>query len=145
MPTIGSITKTIRINAEDLQVFERLMADGTSWSGAVHQLCSGEKSESVGTPENPEKSLPNGKKMNISDEDYAEFSSMVGFMGGEREFFHSLVGFLSEGSIAFERNEYVIKDLSLSTDEFKEVCKDMGKDPQNVLNEATKRLKRGWL
>lgn len=39
MPTIGSVTKTIRISPEDLGVIEGLMEDGATWSGAVHKLC----------------------------------------------------------------------------------------------------------
>jgi hypothetical protein len=39
MPTIGSITKTVRINAEDLAVIEKIMAkEMVSWSGAIHYL-----------------------------------------------------------------------------------------------------------
>ena len=41
MPTIGSVTKTVRIAPRDLEVINGLMADGTSWSGAIHKLCEG--------------------------------------------------------------------------------------------------------
>ena len=40
MPTVGSITKTVRINPTDLVLIEGLMSDGTSWSGAIHKLCA---------------------------------------------------------------------------------------------------------
>lgn len=47
MPTVGSITKTIRINPKDLEIIERLMEDGTSWSGAIHKLCEGYRGDRI--------------------------------------------------------------------------------------------------
>lgn len=39
MPSIGSITKTIRINAEDKAYIEKLMIEkGLTWSGAIHHI-----------------------------------------------------------------------------------------------------------
>ena len=39
MPSQGSITKTIRLNAEDRERIERIMEeDGVSWSGAIHKV-----------------------------------------------------------------------------------------------------------
>lgn len=63
MPTIGSITKTIRIAPRDLEVIEGLMKDGTSWSGAIHKLCAGENSSKAGTPTRNEEILKG--KLNI--------------------------------------------------------------------------------
>lgn len=44
MPSIGSITKTIRIYKNDLRVVEKIMEDEkASWSGAIHLIISGYK------------------------------------------------------------------------------------------------------
>ena len=133
MPTIGSITKTIRINAEDLRVFEEIMADGTSWSGAVHQLCSGTHSAPTGI-------VPEG----VSADDWEEIMSMVSFMGGKRTYFHLIREAMTEGRIVYENGKLTLFG-DLETEEFKEMCREKGLDPQTVLNKATQSVKRGWL
>lgn len=48
MPTIGSITKTVRIAPRDLEIINGLMEDGTSWSGAIHKLCERKSTTKLG-------------------------------------------------------------------------------------------------
>lgn len=39
MPSVGSITKTIRINAQDREYIEGIMREnGLTWSGAIHYI-----------------------------------------------------------------------------------------------------------
>ena len=71
---------------------------------------------------------------------YARFYSLE-----DSDFLRMIMGFIEDGSLSYERGKIICRDLSMQTDEFKAVCKDMGKNPQDVLNEATKRIRRGWL
>lgn len=50
MPSKGSITKTIRIDAENTALIEEMVAQGKSYSGAVNELIRGTPLEVRGTP-----------------------------------------------------------------------------------------------
>lgn len=124
MPTIGSITKTIRINPADLAVIERIMADGTSWSGAIHRLCS-EK----GTPvENPYK---------LDTDILKDLDTMARFGGGSvGEIVRMLDEGLNNGSLILGANRIEGKP-PINLDRFLERCREVGADPQKVLDKAT--------
>ena len=132
MPTIGSITKTIRINPADLKVIERIMADGTSWSGAIHRLCS-ENGSSAGTPvENPYK---------LDTEILKDLDTMARFGGGSvGEIIRMLDEGLNNGSLILGANRIEGKP-PINLDRFLERCREVGADPQKVLDKATGGLR----
>lgn len=49
MPSIGSMTKTVRFYADDLEKIEELVNNGATFSGAVHQLIEN-SGKTAGTP-----------------------------------------------------------------------------------------------
>ena len=148
MASYKTRTKTIRIKNEVDDYFS-----GKPLNRAIESLYEKIKTGEVGMDSDGKLTIMGvyterksvNREMEISDDDYPEFKSMVGFMGGEREFFHALVGFMSEGAIINGRNGYELHDMSLETEEFKEMCREKGLDPQTVLNKATQSVKRGWL
>jgi hypothetical protein len=136
MPTIGSITKTVRINAEDLAVIEKIMADEkVSWSGAIHFL--------VGNMGTPSKKIQ--KSEASPNRDLTEVESMANFFGFSLdEFLKMVCEGLTEGVLTIEKGKIVgIPDLDLEN--FKEACHEMGADPQKVLDKATQGVRRGTL
>lgn len=131
MPSIGSITKTIRINAEDLAVIEELMArEGLSWSGAIHKIIS----DRAGTPIG----LPYGIEMEYLD----DLATMVGF-GCESvgEIIRMVDDGLNDGSLLLA-NGKIVGTPVINIDGFLEACHDAGADPQKVLDKATKGIGR---
>lgn len=58
MPSVGAITKTIRLNAEDREYIESLMlGENLTWSGAIHKVIS-----ERGTPQNGSQKNRGNKK-----------------------------------------------------------------------------------
>ena len=88
MPTLGSITKTIRINPKDLEVIEGLMEDGTSWSGAIHKLCQNA----------------------VNHSNHADLEVMCGYLGvSEGEFIRMVSEAVVNGEIVYEDGKLVKK------------------------------------
>ena len=124
MPTIGSITKTIRINPSDLEIIEKIMADGTSWSGAIHKLIEG----CTQTPK--ESSNPEMEKMaglfHITVEEM-----MAGILAG-----------LDSGSLTVESGK--VKGVpEYSLDNFLDACHDLNLDPQKTLDKVAGMIRKG--
>lgn len=131
MPTIGSITKTVRINAEDLKVIEGIMADkGLSWSGAIHFLAN-----NAGTPsKNPEKSSLSAELEDIKE--------MVGLFGiGFEDFTVKLCDAMNDGTIYIDEGEIKVQ-TDLMLDEFYEVCHEANVEPQDAINKVVQMLRR---
>lgn len=127
MPTIGSITKTIRINPSDLAIIEGLMADGTSWSGAIHKLCEG-------TPV---------KKTVLDDDVVKEIHSMAEFCKvGTNTLMKDILSGLMEGNLLI-RGGKVVGRPEYDLDELEEACHDRGITVQEAINKTIKSLKGG--
>ncbi len=136
MPTIGSITKTVRINAEDLAVIEEIMAiEKVTWSGAIHFLANNR-----GTP-----SEKNKKSGLTPNKDLEEIGSMAKFFGITTEaLLRAVCDGLMDGALTVEGGKVVgTPDESLTR--FKEACHDMGIDPEKALEKATLGVKRGQI
>ena len=138
MPTLGSITKTIRINPVDLEVIEGLMRDGTSWSGAVHKLCEGY----TGTPivesqreEKIDKGTPIEKPQYLEDlEGYCSF-----FGVSEEEFVAQICQEIEVGHIMYDGTfKY---DIGLNLERFKEVCHEKGIEEQKALDKMVQMMR----
>lgn len=147
MPTIGSITKTIRINPKDLEVIERIMEDGTTWSGAIHKLCEGvpieSKPISEGVPkEEYERVLKELEAKNNVPQSYGELESYCSFFGVEiEEFVKQLVEKITSGQIGYEDGEIVTYgDVDLSR--FKEVCHDKGVPIEKAIEKCIQMILR---
>ena len=83
MPTVGSITKTVRINPTDLVIIEGLMKDGTSWSGAIHKLCENYSGVPSVPAENPDKTTgtPSKSEYDLPGEAMKDIEGMANFCG----------------------------------------------------------------
>ena len=131
MPTIGSVTKTIRIAPRDLEVINGLMADGTIWSGAIHKLCEG-----VPTKISEKSGLTPNK-------DLEEIDSMAKFFGMDGgELLKGVCDGLMDGNLTVE-NGKVVGVPEVNLDNFKEACHEKGIDLQKALDKATQSIRRG--
>ena len=131
MPTIGSVTKTIRIAPRDLEVINGLMADGTIWSGAIHKLCEG-----VPTKISEKSGL-------TPNEDLEEIDSMAKFFGMDGgELLKGVCDGLMDGNLTVE-NGKVVGVPEVNLDNFKEACHEKGIDLQKALDKATQSIRRG--
>lgn len=126
MPTLGSITKTIRINPRDLEVIEGLMEDGTTWSGAIHKLCEG-------VPSIKPKEVPSyvgemdsiGKAYGLSGEEMVE----------------KVIEAMEEGSIIYEGGQFrAYSEEEYDLSRFKEACMDKGVPIQKMLDKAAQMV-----
>lgn len=134
MPTIGSITKTVRINAEDLAVIERIMADEkVSWSGAIHFLVGNR-----GTP-----SKKSQKSEASPNNDLKEVESMANFFGLTlNEMLSKICEGLTDGTLTIE-NGRIVGVPEVDLENFKEACHEKGIDLQKALDKATQSIRRG--
>ena len=131
MPTIGSVTKTVRIAPRDLEVINALMADGTSWSGAIHKLCEG-----VPTKISEKSGLTPNK-------DLEEIDSMAKFFGMDGgELLKGVCDGLMDGNLTVE-NGKVVGVPEINLDNFKDACHEKGIDLQKALDKATQSIRRG--
>jgi hypothetical protein len=142
MPSIGSITKTIRINAEDLKVIEEIMGrEGVTWSGAIHYLVgNGEGTPSMVYDSRMVKEVT--PLYDIDPKYLADMDSMKSFMGGSvGEMIRLFDECLNDGTIYFENGTFVgVPPINL--DKFLEACREVGADPQKVLDKATAGIRR---
>ena len=134
MPTIGSITKTVRIAPRDLTIIEGLMADGTSWSGAIHKLCEG-------VPE-VQREPKTADRWNIDEADLMDLDSMSRFMGGDvRTMIHLFDEAVNEGVIRYDQGRYVgVEDVEL--EDLYEICREQNVNPQEVIDKAVKAMRQ---
>lgn len=137
MPTIGSVTKTIRIAPRDLEVIEGLMADGTSWSGAIHKLCSENRGSEVGTPEKSK------KISEASPKELEEIESMAVFWGiSADELLKGVYAGLEDGNLTYEGRKIVgVPELELEN--LYDVCHERGIEPQTAINKLVTDMRKG--
>lgn len=145
MPSQGSITKTIRLSAEDRAVIERIMEEeNVTWSGAIHRLIVGdvsgkERKEAKGVPQVKE---DEGVPKIMSEETYKDLENMcrlsgftlARFMDKVRELFNNGDIYV-DGLTIRTRGEY---DLSYLID----VCHRANVDPQEMINKLANNLVR---
>lgn len=144
MPTIGSITKTIRLNPKDLEVIEGLMKDGTTWSGAIHKLCVGvpvvQSVSQTGVPQNtpePSKGVPS-----IDEKVLKDIEVMCSFFGIEvDEFFKELCESLNSGSIFIDDGK-IKGETEIDVKGFMEVCHEVNKNPQEMIDKCAAMIRR---
>lgn len=145
MPTVGSITKTMRISPEDLGVIEGIMRDErVSWSGALHYLV-----EKAGTPK--KENCAEGTPQNFKNRDSAtaklnqnpllNLSMALGMEYGR--FCKEIEGLIDNGGIMKEGSRLVAKENGVDLTDFFEVCHETGIDPQKAVNTMTNSLRKG--
>lgn len=144
MPTLGSITKTVRINADDLRVFEDIMRrNGLSWSGAVHYLI-----EHMGTHQKQEKILSCVPQKSQKEVDVGVPYNPLLLLSDElhmpyKTFCSEIIRLTDSGELMEERGSMVVHESGLDISEYLTVCKDIGKDAQKCLDGFTDSLMKG--
>lgn len=131
MPTIGSVTKTVRIAPKDLEVINGLMADGTSWSGAIHKLCEG-------VP------IKNSEKSGLTpNKDLEEIDSMAKFFGMDvGDLLKGVCAGLMDGNLTVE-NGKVVGVPEIDLENLKEACHERGIGMQEAIDKTVKNLRSG--
>lgn len=144
MPSKDSITKTVRISANDLTVFKEIMdRKNLSWSGAVHYLV-----ENMGAPQKQEKidacvpqkskkevvlGVPNNPLLVLSEELHMPYEA----------FCSEIIRLTDSGELMEEKGTMVVHKNGIDIEEYLAVCKDVGKDAQKCLNGFTDGLRKG--
>ena len=131
MPTIGSVTKTVRIAPRDLEVINGLMADGTSWSGAIHKLCEGVPTK------NSEKS---GLTPNKDLEEIDSMAKFFGMTGGD--LLKGVCDGLMDGHLTVE-NGKVVGVPEVNLEKLEEACHERGIGMQEAIDKTVKNLRSG--
>lgn len=133
MPSLGSITKTVRINQADLGVIEEIMSrERVSWSGAVHYLCA-----NVGYT--PKKNNQEG----VLGEEWADTLRMLELWGIPlSDFLQMLHEALENGEISLDGGRIVTKD-SLDLERLYDACHEKGIDPQDAIDKTVKMIGGG--
>lgn len=145
MPSQGSITKTIRVNAEDRAVIEQMIEDtGCTWSGAIHRLISEgvpqekEKKAEGCTPKQRDEGVP----QIMSEETYRDLEQMCKLSGLTFDKFMDYIRRLfNDGKIYIEGIAVKTKgdyDLEYLVD----ICHRVNVDPQEMINKLANSLVR---
>lgn len=136
MPTTGSITKTVRINSEDKEYLERIMAEeGLTWSGAVHKIVS-----ERGVPEKEKK---DSRGVPIEDvsilEELSDIKTMLPFLGlSMSEFITKLAAAMNDGSVMYANGRFYSESSEeVDLSRFKEACDEKGMDYQKTIDKMT--------
>lgn len=148
VPSKDSITKTIRLNAEDTAVLEHLMEQkGLSWSGAIHHLIGSRgtpQNEEGVHPKNKEKGTPQEEKkpLQISSRTRDEIINMCELCGITTvEFFDEVCRLFNEGKLEVEgktvkcNGEYDLRELE-------EVCHLNNVTVENALEKTIRSMMR---
>lgn len=131
MPSKGSITKTIRLNAEDRAIVERIMEnEGCTFNWAVHRIIS----EGIEPREEGDVSL--------TGETYREINQMCRVKGLTFERFMDYIrGLFSDGRIYIEGVTVKTKG-EYDLDGLKEACRRVNVNPQEMINKLAASLNR---
>lgn len=132
MPSLGSITKTIRLSAEDKEKVEGMMKDGgLTWSGAVHRLiCEFDR----GTP-------TEFKRQDLMDKAVErELRQMCRLSGiSTHDFFRGVSELWERGKIEIDR-EKVKCNGELDVKRFMYVCYKHKMKPQEMIDKLAERI-----
>lgn len=147
MPSIGAITKTIRVNREDRAYLERIMTENNlSWSGAIHYLI-GLKNENKGVPLRektytggvPQENMPDLMDIAV-EKDLAKMCELCGI--STHDFFRDVDELFNDGKLEIEngkvksRGEYNLRY-------FLETCHKANVRPQEMIDKFTRSLEKG--
>lgn len=168
MPSVGAITKTIRLNAEDREYIESLMlGENLTWSGAIHKVISergtpqngyqknrGNKKEGQGTPQGlnykswgarNQEDLGEGTPHRQDLMDRAverDIGSMCKASGiSTHDFYRGVCELFNEGQIGIEEGKvksYGEYDMK----DFEMVCYKLRERPDKMLEKLTRSLER---
>ena len=129
MPSIGSVTRTIRFNASDLGIIEEVMKkEDTSFNNAVHLLIS-----QPSTPLKPEKTAKSGTpKEDSSLDSIREMANLM--MVPTESLIEAIKDALEEGTLYYSNG----KLINPRYEEFERAC--VGKNIDKILESIIRSL-----
>ena len=131
MPSVGSITKTIRLSPIDREYIESLMSErGLTWSGAVHYVISG------GT--RSEEEIVQSLMDRAVYRDIKKKCKANGI--STHDFYRGILELWEKGKIEIVDGK-VRSNGEWRTKEFETACYKIGKLPQEVIDAVTRGLK----
>lgn len=135
MASTTTTTKTIRIKNETAEFFQ-----GKALNRAVDSLCERLKSgaltfdgEDIGVHTKGESGLPHGIKRETLD----DLATMCTFMGGSMEKMLQLFDEAANSGDVYYEGGRLVGRPPIDLDRFLEKCREVGADPQKVLDKAT--------
>lgn len=140
MPTIGSVTKTIRFNPSDLGIIEDIMKkEDTTFNNAVHLLI-----ENGGTPKNQPKidrGTPEIKekteKRGTPKGNYELIDEMANLMRVSTEkLLDDIKGLLEEGNLYYSNGKLV----NPRYEEFERLCELKKQDADKMINNVVRQM-----
>ena len=145
MPSQGSITKTIRLSAEDRAVIEQIMEEeGVTWSGAIHTLIAEgvpKKNIKDGEGCTPNKDME-GVPQTINEDTLAALEGMCRPSG------ITLRSFMDRIRDMFNDGDIYVDGITLKTKGecdlryLLEACHRANVDPQEMINKLANSLVR---
>lgn len=143
MPTMNSITRTIRFCPSDVEKIEDLMGkEGCTFNAAVHLLVSDGDvpDKAVCVPQNKEKETGGTLAESACLRDIEQMVTISGLtMGG---FFSQIDDLLNDGTIDVSGGKVAIVYPSWAT-QFEETCHDLCIPVEKAAESAVKALKKG--
>ena len=127
MPTIGSVTKTIRFNPTDLGLIEsKMKKEDTTFNNAVHLLIS----QNGGTPieKKPAKT------------DYESIVEMAGLMRVEPDTLLKAINELLESGQLYYQNGKLINPMY---EELESICKEKKINIENIIYKVIRDIENG--
>ena len=142
MPTIGSVTKTIRFNPADLGIIEDLMKkEDTTFNNAVHLLIENgvhpknQQKTDRGTPENEKKEEKRG--IPIPKTDYESIVEMANLMQVPIEkLLSDIRELLEEGTLYYSDNRLV----NPRYEDFERICEKKKQDIDKTINNVVRQM-----
>ena len=140
MPTIGSVTKTIRFNPSDLGIIEDIMKkEDTTFNNAVHLLIENggtpknQPKIDRGTPENKEKT----EKRGTPKGNYELIGEMANLMRVPTEkLLDDIKGLLEEGTLYYSNGKLV----NPRYEEFERLCELKKQDADKMINNVVRQM-----
>lgn len=140
MPSKGSITKTIRLSAEDREYIESLInREECTWSGAIHKIIEGCQGVH---PQKQSKPLE-GTPLEMPEKDYKDLESMCRVSGMTiGQFMGYVYGLFNDGKIYIDGTRVKTRG-ECDLRELEEMCHRFNADPQDMIDKLVKSLTRG--
>lgn len=132
MPTIGSVTKTARITANDWEILKNEMQ--TTFSAWVHERLNEKPVFPEGTPRN--------HLDGVSDDQLADLDGMMKFYGCTLgDAVKALQVGMNDGTLEYRDGSLVgVTELDLSN--FYDACHEKNVEPQKMIDKAARDILR---
>lgn len=146
MPTIGSITKTVRINPDDISILSDIMRrNNLTWSGVIHYLIENRGVPQIdkGVPQKSEKSAVGCTPKDNTGVPQEFLQMLHDLRMPLSDFITEITNLIDSGCLMNENGHLVSKEQGIDLSGFIEICHDANIDPQGAIDKAAKMLTKG--